>query len=99
MPNASQESAVSGPPRASWAFYAVTMISLSIGWGIRGNFGHEYGAMIAGSLAAIAGVLMLDRIDWHRRVAYFGLFGTLGWSFGGLRPSRPTVRSRFNWSM
>ena len=25
-------------------------LSLSVGWGIRGNFGHEYGAMIPGAL-------------------------------------------------
>src|SRR5437870_2225057 len=57
-------------------------LSLSIGWGIRGNFGHEYGAMIPGALAAIAAVLMSGREDWWRRVAYFGMFGALGWSFG-----------------
>jgi hypothetical protein len=39
--------------------------------------------MIPGALAAIAVVLTLDREDWRRRVAYFGMFGALGWSFGG----------------
>jgi hypothetical protein len=58
-------------------------LSLSIGWGIRGNFGHEYGAMIPGALAAIAAVVMSGREDWWRRVGYFGMFGALGWSFGG----------------
>ncbi len=58
-------------------------LSLSIGWGIRGNFGHEYGAMIPGALAAIAVVLASGREDWWRRVGYFGMFGALGWSFGG----------------
>src|SRR5438093_6345098 len=58
-------------------------LSLSIGWGIRGNFGHEYGAMIPGALAAMAVVLLSARADWWRRVAYFGFFGALGWSFGG----------------
>jgi hypothetical protein len=61
----------------------VSGLSLSIGWGIRGNFGHEYGAMIPGALAAIAAVLMGGREDWWRRVAYFGMFGALGWAFGG----------------
>jgi len=61
----------------------MTALSLSIGWGIRGNFGHEYGAMIPGALAAMAVVLMSGREDWRRRVAYFGFFGALGWSFGG----------------
>lgn len=58
-------------------------LSLSIGWGIRGNFGHEYGAMIPGALAAIAAVLLSGRVDWQARVAYFGMFGALGWAFGG----------------
>jgi hypothetical protein len=61
----------------------LTGLSLSIGWGIRGNYGHEHGAMIAGALAAMAAVLLSGRDDWHRRIAYFGLFGALGWGFGG----------------
>jgi hypothetical protein len=62
---------------------AFTALSLSIGWGIRGNFGHEAGAMIAGVLSAIAVVLASGREDWWRRIAYFAFFGALGWSFGG----------------
>ncbi len=58
-------------------------LSLSIGWGIRGNFGHEAGAMIAGSLSALAVAIVSGREDWRRRVLYFGLFGGLGWGFGG----------------
>jgi hypothetical protein len=58
-------------------------LSLSIGWGIRGNFGHEYGAMIPGALTAIAVCLLSGREDWRNRVAYFAMFGALGWGFGG----------------
>ena len=58
-------------------------LSLSIGWGIRGNFGHEAGAMIAGVLSAIAVAVLSGRDDWRNRVAYFALFGGLGWGFGG----------------
>lgn len=58
-------------------------LSLSIGWGIRGDFGHESGAWIPGALAAIAICLLSRREDWHRRVAYCALFGGLGWGFGG----------------
>src|SRR5947209_3145020 len=58
-------------------------LSLSIGWGIRGNFGHEYGAMIPGALAGLAAVLVSRRSDWQRRSAFFAFFGALGWSFGG----------------
>ncbi|HEY2159278.1 MAG TPA: hypothetical protein VGH33_26870, partial [Isosphaeraceae bacterium] len=64
-------------------YWLVTALSLSIGWGIRGNFGHEFGAMIAGALAAMAVVLFSGRDDWYRRVHHFALFGAVGWSFGG----------------
>jgi len=58
-------------------------LSLSIGWGIRGDFGHESGAWIPGALSAIAICLLSRREDWQRRVAYCALFGGLGWGFGG----------------
>jgi hypothetical protein len=73
----------SGRVKPGRAYYALTALSLSIGWGIRGNFGHEYGALLPGALAAMAVVLLSGRDDWHRRVAYFAMFGALGWSFGG----------------
>ena len=77
------ESVPSSDRRLGVAYYVLIAFSLSIGWGIRGNFGHEYGAMIAGALSAMAMVLMAGRADWDRRIAYFALFGALGWSFGG----------------
>ncbi len=61
----------------------LTALSLSIGWGIRGNFGHEYGAMIPGALAALTVCLLSGRRDWRERAPYFAFFGALGWSFGG----------------
>ena len=66
-------------------FFAILLaaLSLSIGWGVRGNWGHEFGAMIPGALAAMAVCLTSGRPDWRERVAYFAFFGALGWSFGG----------------
>ncbi|MCP4189981.1 MAG: hypothetical protein GY768_05065 [Planctomycetaceae bacterium] len=61
----------------------VVGLALSIGWGIRGNYGHETGAMFPGALAAMAACLLSGRDDWYPRVAYFGLFGMLGWALGG----------------
>src|SRR5438128_835551 len=69
--------------KSTAALFILTALALSVGWGIRGNFGHEYGAMIPGALAAMAAALLAGREDWWRRVAYFGFFGALGWSFGG----------------
>lgn len=72
-----------GVGAVSWPFYVLTALALSVGWGIRGNFGHEYGAMIPGALAATAVAILSGRDDWRRRAAYFAMFGALGWSFGG----------------
>ena len=70
-------------PFRAWSFFLLTGLSLWLGWGIRGNFGHEYGAMMPGGLAAMAAVLLSGRDDWQPRIAYFAMFGALGWSFGG----------------
>lgn len=71
------------PPSLRPLAILLVALSLSIGWGVRGNWGHEFGAMIPGALAAVAAVLVSGRPDWHRRVAFFAMFGALGWSFGG----------------
>ena len=67
----------------TWKLILLCGLSLSVGWGIRGNFGHEFGAAIPGALAAMAMVLVIGRPDWLRRIHYFAMFGALGWSFGG----------------
>src|SRR5579872_6631867 len=68
-----------------WAPLSVLLVALalSIGWGIRGNYGHETGAMLPGALAAIAVCLLSGREDWWERVAYFACLGAIGWAFGG----------------
>lgn len=65
-----------------WRNILLGGLALSIGWGIRGNFGHEYGAAFAGCLAALVIPLMSGRTDWQNRVLYFGFFGAIGWGFG-----------------
>jgi hypothetical protein len=64
-------------------FLWLAALSLSIGWGVRGQFGHEYGAGMAGSLGCLAIAVLSGREDWHRRAAYFAMFGGIGWAFGG----------------
>ncbi len=66
-----------------WSFWTLAALSTSIGWGIRGNFGHEAGAMIAGVLGALAVVILSGREDWIRRAPWFAALGGIGWSFGG----------------
>ena len=58
-------------------------LALSLGWGIRGNYGHEIGAMVPGALAAIAAVIVSRRADWLARVPFAAFSGALGWGFGG----------------
>lgn len=70
-------------PGLSLGAILLVAFSLSIGWGVRGNWGHEFGAMIPGALAALAAVLVSGREDWRRRIVFFAFFGALGWSFGG----------------
>jgi len=71
------------PPGFRIGSVFIIAVAMSIGWGIRGNFGHEYGSMMAGCMAAIAGAVLSGREDWRQRVGYFALFGGLGWGFGG----------------
>lgn len=70
-------------PLWRWPAILAVGLSLAIGWGIRGNFGHEYGAMMAACMAVIAACVMSGRADWRRRVVYFAMFGAMGWGFGG----------------
>ncbi len=58
-------------------------LAMSLGWGIRGNFGHELGAMVPGALIGLAVALNVNREDWLNRWPLFGLFGAVGWAFGG----------------
>ena len=66
-----------------WIFVLLTGLSVSIGWGIRGQFGHEYGAALAGALGGMVVALLSGREDWRRRVHYFAVFGAIGFAFGG----------------
>lgn len=83
MPDASLMGPKIEPATGRFWLILGSALALSIGWGIRGNFGHETGAMIPGALAAMAAALLAGREDWWARVPYFGFFGALGWSFGG----------------
>jgi hypothetical protein len=62
---------------------AAVALALALGWGIRGNYGHEVGAMVPGALAAIAAAVVSGRQDWRARVPFAAFFGALGWGFGG----------------
>jgi hypothetical protein len=67
----------------SWQFLLLTGLSVSIGWGVRGQFGHEYGAALAGALGGMVVAMLAGRSDWRPRIAYFATLGAIGWAFGG----------------
>lgn len=48
-------------------------LATSVGWGIRGDYGHEAGAMIPGALLSLAVCLASGREDLWRRAAVVGM--------------------------
>ncbi len=64
-------------------YWLATALAFSVAWGIRGQFGHEYGAAMAGALGGIAVAVLAGRQDWASRVLFFAFYGAIGWSFGG----------------
>ncbi len=58
-------------------------LAMAYGWGWRGSYGHEAGAMLPGALLGMAICLGSGRVDWHRRTALAGLCGAVGWAWGG----------------
>jgi len=56
---------------------------MSVGWGFRGDYGHEAGAMVPGALLGLAICLGSGREDWLKRSAIIGMCGAIGWAFGG----------------
>jgi len=58
-------------------------LAMSLGWGIRGDYGHEAGAMLPGALVALACALGSERADWLGRASVLAMLGAIGWAFGG----------------
>ena len=58
-------------------------LAMSVGWGFRGDYGHEAGAMVPGALLGLAVCIGSGRADWWRRAAIMGACGAIGWAFGG----------------
>jgi hypothetical protein len=75
----------------SWYLILLTGLSVSIGWGIRGQFGHEYGAALGGAIGGMTIALLSGREDWRRRVHYFAFFGAVGFGFGGAMSYMKTI--------
>jgi hypothetical protein len=62
---------------------ALAALAMSVGWGFRGDYGHEAGAMVPGALLALAICLGSGRRDWWQRFTIMAMCGAIGWAFGG----------------
>ena len=58
-------------------------LAMSVGWGFRGDYGHEAGAMVPGALLGLAICLASGRQDWWHRSTIMAMCGAVGWAFGG----------------
>lgn len=69
----------------SWRlhYYLFAAVAMCYGWGWRGVYGHEAGAMLPGAVLGMALCLGSARQDWYRRALVAGLCGAIGWSWGG----------------
>jgi len=67
------------------AFIGIVLsgLAMSVGWGFRGDYGHEPGAMVPGALLGLAICLSSGRPDWWRRSIIMAFCGAVGWAFGG----------------
>ena len=67
-----------------FTYLAICGLAMALGWGIRGQFGHERGAMIPGVLTAMAVALVSTDPNKRNRVAALGVAGGLGLAVGGV---------------
>jgi hypothetical protein len=58
-------------------------LAMSVGWGFRGDYGHEAGAMVPGALLGLSICLASGRRDWWHRSTIMAFCGAVGWAFGG----------------
>lgn len=61
----------------------VSGLLISFAWPVRGQFGHEWGALIPGALAAFSAAALRPAALWRRSFAPAVIFGSLGFSIGG----------------
>jgi hypothetical protein len=68
---------------ALWIAVAAGAMAGGMSWGIRGQYGHETGAMIAGLLVSLVFVLLFCRTASASTAARIVAFATIAMGFGG----------------
>lgn len=66
-----------------WILILLCALAMSYGWGFRGDYGHEAGAMFPGCFLALSVLIASNRKDWLKRITSVALAGAIGWAFGG----------------
>ncbi|MBX7258826.1 MAG: hypothetical protein K1Y02_20860 [Candidatus Hydrogenedentes bacterium] len=74
-----------------WPTVICTSLAGGMGWGIRGQYGHETGAMIAGVLVCLVIVLTLCRNTNALTAARAVALGTIAMGFGGTETYGQTI--------
>ena len=70
-------------PSPTLRMLALSALAMSVGWGFRGDYGHEAGAMVPGALLGLSIAMTSGRSDWIRRATLLAMLGAIGWAFGG----------------
>lgn len=70
---------------------AIPGLAMWLGWGIRGQIGHERGAMIPGALVGLSLALTSSDPEVRRRAGLLGASGAMGTSFGGTETYGQTI--------
>jgi hypothetical protein len=66
-----------------WKAMVFTAMAGGLGWGVRGQYGHETGAMIAGVLVALTLTLLFRPGAAPLAIARAVALGTITFGFGG----------------
>lgn len=66
-------------------------LTMGLGWGIRGQFGHETGAMVPGALVGLALAAVSSRWPGSSEALRIGAVGALACSLGGLMTYGQTI--------
>ena len=66
-----------------WLVMLATAMAGGMGWGIRGQYGHEPGAMIAGVLVSLGLVFLFCPGNRSIHVVRAAALGTIAMGFGG----------------
>lgn len=78
-------------PTPWWHTVVVAAMAGGMGWGIRGQYGHETGAMIAGLLVCLVIALTLCRHTTALAAARAVALGTIAMGFGGTETYGQTI--------